>query len=134
MKYIKTFNENFSDEFTYENEEGEITYRVPQKSEISLYSGVAKNPVILDRIDVQEKSSGFGTRLMKEFITKMKSDGVDLIYLYATYDTEDYEDESQNDVDGHKRLISFYKKLGFEELGSVDEYGEHIQVDMYLEL
>lgn len=134
MKYIKLY-ENFNEDLTFENEYGEITYRFPEdRGEIFLYDEDYKNPIILDRIDVYEKGNGYGTILMREFISKMKSEGVDLIYLYATYDALDFDDTDQSEVDGHKRLINFYKKLGFEQVGPIAEYGEHIQVDMYLKL
>lgn len=130
------------DELEFETSDGEISYRHANPSELlSVSDEEFSKPIILDLIQAGDMGEGKGSRLLKDFINKMKSEDVDLIYLFAEYDPFyeydegdfqelDEEEQTEIQINGLKRLIKFYEKHGFEVLGG--NIGVGTQVDMAL--
>lgn len=121
------------DEKIFESEDGEISYRlITDKDEIFLYGNKnkIKKAIALDWIS-SSGGEGAGTRLLKSFINKMRKEGADLIYLFAEFDPSFYE-EDIDEVEGLKRLVKFYSKIGFETFERPNY--DNQQIDMYLEL
>lgn len=119
------------DEQIFTTDDGEIFWRYAEASDLLYYQEPTTKPILIEFIQAETQGQGQGKKLMMAFIAKMKKENVDLIYLYASYDSANF-DEEQDATIGHRRLIKFYEDFGFEVLAG--ELGEGFQVDMALEL
>ncbi len=120
----------------FETTEGEIewSYMGQDHPDLELRGLTDQKAVMLEHIQTEDPGNGGGTRLLTSFIAKMKEQKVDLIYLWAVYDSEAFtEAQTQDPIKGHQRIITFYERLGFETLER-PELGEGFMVDMILNL
>ena len=80
-----------------------------------------------------EYSKGQGSEAMRNFLAKMAKENVLNIYTFVVYTEEYYKKDTSDDVEKTLgRLVSFYEKLGFQDL--VGYEGQDSYVDMSLEI
>lgn len=112
---------------------GEIAYHYAKPEELLFYQGPIIRPVVVDAILIETQGQGHGTTLMRNFIQEMKQKNVGVIYLVAEYFKDSFRDSNQTEEQGLRRLVNFYKRLGFKSEVK-EEFEPHFQIDMSLVL
>lgn len=113
---------------------GSINYRIVGKDDDEIFLATNfdfKNPIVIDFIEVHDQGKGNGRKLIQDFVEFVKSEEFDLIYLFAEYDPDNFNDPKYDPIEGLKKLVVFYESLGFECFER-PEYEEGFQIDMYL--